>query len=261
MGEGVDGPHVVRRGIERGPGTDLRLAVAGVLLESEGEDALDVAPSRLTGVPGRDDLLGDPEETGAVAQEEVEVLGHPQGEQVAWLVEQRPLEPVARPHPVAVEPRAGGPQVQRLPFPEAVGGLLGLLQRHGRELEALGRGPVEGEIGAQDMAEHRTPGGRHGGVRDRDRIAGEGHQVLHGVAEQRHGGLVRRLERDTPPVAELDVHGASSPSWAQILGLSIRVPEIRPPGPVLRRPDPSPAPYRRRRAVATVGQPTNGEVP
>ena len=210
VGQGVDGPGVVSRRPEGGAGAGLGLPVACVLLQAEGEDALDVAPPRLTRGPGRDGLLGDPQETGPVAEEEVEVLGHPEGEEVAGLVEQRPLEPVPRPDPVTLEPRAGGTQVEHLALTGTVVGPGGLLQGPRRDPEALGRGAVEGQVGAHDVAEHRSTGGRHRGVRRRPGIAGEGHQVLHRVVERRHGVRVRRLERDAPPVTELDGHGTSS---------------------------------------------------
>ena len=143
----VHRPDVLRIVVQGGPGARLGLPVVRVLLQPERVDALHVSPAGPVARPGRQHPGGGVAEFKPVAEEEVEVLGHLEGEQVARVAQQRPLQRAGGGFPVALGPVPGGPQVMEFPLAH---------DRLVQPLQDLARG------GAPPPGSSRTAAGRRG---------------------------------------------------------------------------------------------------
>ena len=179
--------------LKRGPGASLSLPVVRVLLQAEGIDALDVSPAGLLTRPGGQDPGGDIAQLKPVAEEEVEILGDLEREQVTRMAQQGPLQRAGSGLPVTVDPVPGGAHVMGLPL--AHDGLIELLQDLAGGGDPLGRGRVELKVGAVDVTEHQ---------------AVIGGQILDGLVEQRHRVGAGGPDGNTPAIRECLAHLGSS---------------------------------------------------
>jgi hypothetical protein len=158
--------------VQRGPGPRLGLPVGGVLLQAERVHALHVAPAGPAARPGGQHPGGHIAQLEPVAEEEVQVLGHLEREQVPRMAQQGPLERAGGGLPVAVGPGPGRAQMMGFPFPQDR--RIQLLDDLGGCRDTLRGRPVQREIGPVDVAEDQAVVGP-------DRRLGVGH----GVARQR----------------------------------------------------------------------------
>ncbi len=217
----VHRPDVLRVGLERRPGPGLGLAVVGVLLEPERVDALDVAPSGPGAGPRGQHPGGGIAQLEPVAEEEVEVLGHLEREQVARVAQQRALQRAGGGFPVALGPVPGGAQVVLLPL--AHHGLVDPLQDLARGRDALRGRAVQLQVGAVDVAEDHAVVGRDRRVGLGHRVAGQGGQLLDGLVEYGHRVLVRGPDGHAPAICERLCH-LRNPSCCQAVTLQAYSP-------------------------------------
>ena len=207
----VHRPDVPRIVVQGGPGARLGLPVVRVLLKPERVDALHVPPAGKVAWPGGQHPGGGVAELEPVAEEEVEVLGDLEREQVARMAQQCTLQRAGRGFPVTVDPVPGGAQVVKLPL--AHERLVQPLQDLARGGDALRGRPVQLQVGAVDMAEHQAVVGRDRGVGVRHRVARQRGQVLDGRVEQGHRVGAARPDGNVPAIRECLSHlGPSLPS-------------------------------------------------
>ena len=182
--------------LERGPGAGLGLPVVGVLLEPERVDALDVAPAGQVARPGGQHPGGGVAQLEPVAEEEVEVLGDLEREQVARVAQQRALQRAGGGFPVALGPVPGGAQVMELPL--AHDGLVQPLQDLARPRRRPPGSSRTAQVGAVDVAEHQAVVGGDRRLGVGHRVTGQGGQVLDGFVEQGHRVRAARPGREPP---------------------------------------------------------------
>jgi hypothetical protein len=172
VGHGVDRPHVVPVGIERGhPGLLGRFVVAG-LLEPEGLHAQHEAVVGVAG-DGRQGPSDAVPQVLRVAREEVELVAELEGEQIGGPADQQVVEGIRGAVPAALDPLADGPPVGLLALAE-VAGRHGLVGGHGH-LDVALLGGHQVQVGHQGVA-HGQAGvlrGEHGGVVDHLRLERE----------------------------------------------------------------------------------------
>ena len=114
MGQSVHGPNVGRLEPDGSPGFRFGPPVVTVLLQAEGVHALHVAPAGQALGPRREYPGRHVVQTEAVAEEEVQILGHLQGEEIAGVEEQGVLQGPGGSGPVSVGPSPGSAEVEAL---------------------------------------------------------------------------------------------------------------------------------------------------
>ena len=197
----MDGPDIPGIVAEGGSGPVLAFGEVAVLLQSEGIHPLHVAPARLILRPGAQDSLDDPPQALLVPEEEIQILGHLEGEEIAWIMEERSFEEVDGALPLATAPGLRGQHVEPLAFAGAENPGVDPHDEVPRRLEPRLSGRVQSQVCLQDASEDEVRVGRRR-VGERNRLAAQGEQSPNGALENGDRFPVRREHRAAPPVDE-----------------------------------------------------------
>ena len=135
-----------------------------------------------------------------IADEEVEVLGHAQREQISGMKEQCPLQCSGRCEQVASSPRPGRLQVPFLALSGLPLGFADAIENLTGRSVTVRRRRVEKAVCAKSVAEQERPVGADGGPRHSFRITAERDQGLDGVVEELEGVSATRPNRHPPAV-------------------------------------------------------------
>ena len=118
VGDGVDGPHVIRVAFDGGEPVVLGELVVPALLETEGVHPAQVAVVWVGGVDGGQRSADAVAQVGGVAEEEVELVADEQAEQVGGPPDEEGVELAGGAVPVAGQPRVDGVAVGGFAFVE-----------------------------------------------------------------------------------------------------------------------------------------------
>ena len=156
----MDRPDVPSIVPERGAGPVFGFGVLAVLLQSEGVHPLHETPARQIVWPRAQDSFDDPTQALLVSEEEIEILGHFEGEQIARIMEESPFEEVDGAFPFATGPGLRGQHMEELAF---AGTEVPAVESHDelrRRLESGLGSRVQRQVGLQDASEDEFGVGR-----------------------------------------------------------------------------------------------------
>ena len=161
--------------------------------------------------PCAQDSFDDPTQALLVSEEEIEILGHLEGEQIAGIMQESPLEEVDGAFPFATGPGLRGEHMEELAF---AGTQVPAVESHDelrRRLESGLGSRVQRQVGLEDASEDEVGVGCRC-VSESDRLAAQGDQVLYGMLEQGDRAPVGCEHRAAPGVDECATQRCLLPS-------------------------------------------------